>query len=97
MSLEQDATLTGLKTALQMEIDGKEFYLKASKASQNELGSKLLKQLAAEEDVHREVFKNIYESIKKNNKWPDIKYTPDSGKKLRTVFKEAIEKMDKTV
>ena len=54
MSSEQDVTLGALQTALQMEIDGKEFYLKASKASKNELGKQLLKKLAGEEDIHRQ-------------------------------------------
>ena len=31
MTREQDTTLGALQTALQMEIDGKEFYLKSSK------------------------------------------------------------------
>jgi len=64
MVTEQDKTLNGVKTAIQMEIDGKEFYLKASQASNNELGKKLLKQLAAEEDIHRQVFSKIYDTIK---------------------------------
>ena len=97
MSREQDATLAGLQTALQMEIDGKEFYLKASKASRNELGSKLLKQLAAEEDMHREVFKNIYKNIKNKKSWPDLKLKPDDGHGLKTLFKDAVDKMDKSI
>jgi rubrerythrin len=95
MTQEQDATLAGLQTALQMEIDGKEFYLKASKASQNSLGKQLLKALAAEEDLHREVFKNIYNKIKNKKAWPELNFKPDHGQKLRTLFAEAIEKADK--
>ena len=45
MAKEQDTTLKALKTAIQMEIDGKEFYLEASRASKNELGKKLLEQI----------------------------------------------------
>ena len=54
MAKEQDKTLGALQTAIQMEIDGKEFYLKASRASNNELGKKLLRSLASEEDIHRQ-------------------------------------------
>ena len=97
MAKEQDATLEGLQTALQMEIDGKEFYLKSSKASQNKLGKELLKKLAAEEDIHREVFKNIYNRIKNKKEWPDIKFTGDGGRGLRTVFAKALDVMDKSV
>ncbi|OGO00786.1 MAG: hypothetical protein A2Y90_03770 [Chloroflexi bacterium RBG_13_52_12] len=97
MAQEQDATLEGLKTALQMEIDGKEFYLKASKASQNKLGKELLKKLAAEEDAHRKVFKDIYNKIKNNKGWTEVKFKPDGGKGLKTLFAAAVEKMDKNV
>jgi len=95
MSQEQDATLAGLETALKMEADGKAFYLKAAKASQNKLGVALFKNLADEEDIHREVFKNIYERIKKNEKWPEVKSLVNGGKHLHTVFAAAAEKMDK--
>jgi len=97
MAREQDATLEGLQTALQMEIDGKEFYLKSSKASKNELGKELLKKLAAEEDIHRKVFQNIYNTIKNKKAWPDLKFNGDGGKSLRTVFAVALEVMDKSV
>jgi rubrerythrin len=95
MSQEQDAALAGLQTALKMEEDGKAFYLKAAKASPNQLGSQLFKNLAAEEDIHRAVFKSIYDKIKKNQGWPDTAFKSDHGQKLKTVFAAAIEKMDK--
>ena len=63
MADEHDKTLKALEAAIQMEIDGKEFYLKASQASNNELGKKLLNKLADEEDVHRQVFESIYKHI----------------------------------
>jgi rubrerythrin len=95
MSQEQEATLAGLQTALKMEEDGKEFYLKASKASKNKLGAHLFSKLAAEEDIHREAFKNIYNKIKKEQQWPDTGFTPDQGRNLKTVFAAAMENMDK--
>jgi len=97
MAKEHEATLEGLQTALQMEIDGKEFYLKASKASQNKLGKELLKNLAAEEDIHREIFKNIYNTIKNKKGWPDVKFSGDGGRGLRTIFAKALDVMDKSV
>jgi rubrerythrin len=92
---EQKETLKALETALQMEIDGKEFYLKASDASKNKLGKDLLKKLAAEEDIHRTVFQGIYDSIKSKRGWPDMKYRGDGGQGLRTIFAVALENMKK--
>jgi rubrerythrin len=95
MSHEQEATLAGLETALKMEEDGKEFYLKAAKANWNQLGKKLMEQLAAEEDIHRDVFLTIYKEIKTKQKWPDTKYKPVDNTKLKTIFRKAIENADK--
>ncbi len=93
MAEEQKTTLDALKTAIQMEIDGKEFYLKASEASSNELGAKLLKKLAEEEDIHREVFEGIYEKISASKGWPEDKIHHDGGKGLRNIFSKAVEEM----
>jgi rubrerythrin len=94
MSTEHDKTLGALQTAIQMEIDGKEFYLKASQTSRNELGKKLLKTLAAEEDQHRQTFEKIYKNIGAQKAWPNTGFQPDGGRGLRTIFARALEKMD---
>jgi rubrerythrin len=95
MSSEQDAALSGLQTAIQMEIDGKEFYLKASKASENERGAKLFKTLAAEETIHERVFTETYNKLKTKQQWPDTKIPAHNVKKLQTVFRTAIENLGK--
>lgn len=97
MVSEMDKMLKALKTAIQMEIDGKEYYLEASQSSKNELGKKLLKQLAVEEDEHRKVFEVIYNDISVKKGWPTGKLHTDGGKGLRTIFSAAREAMDKDV
>ncbi len=97
MTGEQDTTLGALQTSIQMEIDGKEFYLKASKASRNELGRELLEKLAAEEDGHRQVFEKIYKNISAKQNWPEKAFRGDGGRGLRTVFARALEAMNKDV
>jgi rubrerythrin len=93
MTSEQEKTIKGLQTAIQMEIDGKEYYLKASQQSGNELGKKLLKTLASEEDLHRQKFEEIYRSIRKEKGWPKTDFIADGGRNLRTVFARATEQM----
>ena len=66
MVSERDKTLEGLRIAVQMEIDGKEFYLKASRASSNDMGRKLLESLSIEEDGHRQKFEKIYQALQQN-------------------------------
>ena len=91
MTTEQDKTVAGLEIAIQMEIDGQEFYLKAAKESTDDLGRKLLERLAVEEDIHRQKFEQIYEAIRSKKGWPVVGFQPDGGRTLRTVFARALE------
>ena len=93
MVTEQDKTLQALQIAIRMEIDGKEYYLKASQESSNELGKKLLQSLATEEDIHRQKFEEIYETIRNKSAWPTTDFQPDGGKRLRTIFARTTEEM----
>jgi rubrerythrin len=93
MVSEQDNTIKALQISLQMEIDGKEFYLKASQQSRNRLGQKLLRALAAEEDIHQKKFEEIYDAIRSKKDWPVVDFRPDGGKGLRTVFAQASEEI----
>ena len=93
MVTEQNKSLKALQFAIQMEIDGKKFYLEESEESSNELGKKLLKTLANEEDVHLQKFEQIYEAIRNKKAWPKIDYQPDGGKGLRTLFAQATKQI----
>lgn len=91
MATEQDKTRSALKTAIQMEIDGKEYYLKASRESGNEMGRELLKSLAKEEDLHRRKFETIYESMQSKQEWPAVDLATGRNNKLRSIFSKASE------
>ena len=97
MTKEQDKSVAALEKAIQMEIDGKEYYLKASEKTGNELGKKLLQSLAAEEDIHRKIFEDIFENIRNKQGWPRKEFHVDGGRALRTVFANAIDNMDREV
>ena len=96
MKTEQDKTLEGLEIAIQMEIEGKEYYQQASHKVINELGKKLLVSLAAEEDVHRQKFEELYNAIRNNKGWPVTDFQPDGGKRLRTIFAMTASETDTT-
>ena len=97
MTTEQEETLKALQTAIQMEIDGKEYYLKASQSSDNKLGKELFQSLAAEEDMHRQKFEKIYNALRSKKAWPKVDFQPDRGKKLATIFAKGIEEMGSNV
>lgn len=97
MTQEQDRTFQALKQAIRMEIDGKEYYLKASQKTSNDLGKRLLHSLAYEEDMHRKLFEDIYNDISDKRGWPRRGFPADGGRALRTVFAKAIASMDSDV
>ena len=97
MLAEQDKTLVGIKMAIQMEIDGKEFYLKASQESGNPLGKELLKSLVVAEDIHLQRFVQIYDAIRSQKGWPMIIIPPRRGQELRTIFVRATAELGHTV
>ena len=97
MVTEQDKTLGALQIAIQMETDGKEYYLKTSRESNNALGKKLLESLATEEDTHRQKFEEIYNTIRSRKAWPVSDFQPDGGKRLRTIFAKTTEEMGSNI
>jgi rubrerythrin len=97
MTIEQQETLRGLQIAIQTEIDGKEYYLKASQISDNKLGKELFQSLAVEEDIHRQKFEEIYNVLRSKRTWPKVDFQSDRGKRLATIFAKGIEEMGSNV
>ena len=97
MEDEYDKTLEAIQFAIQMEIDGKAYYQKASGETGNKVGKELFNWLAGEEDKHRQRFEEIYNSIKKQKAWPEVKIQPHKGDILKTLFFEAMRAAGPTV
>ena len=97
MVTEQDKTLAALQIAIQMEIDGKKYYQEMSQSSENRLGRELFQSLAAEEDIHRKKFEEIYNALRNKKAWPRTDFQPDGGKRLRTIFARATEEVGPNV
>ncbi len=89
MESEQARTLEALELAVQMEVEGQEFYRKASQRSSNRLAKELFQQLASEEDLHRRKFVEIYEALEKGQNWPSVTPPSEKGKRLKSLFAEA--------
>jgi len=86
-----------LQDAIQMEVDGKEFYHRASQKSSNKLGKELFQRLADEEDDHQKKFQQIYDALKEGQDWPDVKPPSQKGKKLKSIFAEATKELGSEV
>ena len=57
----------------------------------------MLESLAAEEDVHRQKFEEIFKAISDQNAWPEVDYKSDGGSSLRTLFARAMEQAGKSI
>jgi rubrerythrin len=78
-----------LNYAIQMELDGKQFYLNLGKLTNNKLGKELFAWLAAQEDRHREHFQEIFRSLVDVKNWQETKITPAKLSKPQTIFAQA--------
>ncbi len=88
MVAEESETLAALEKAIQLEIAGKEYYLRASLESGNNFGRELLKTLAQEEDIHRQKFEEVFNTIREKMGWPVVRF--DGGKRLKASFDSAV-------
>ena len=95
MPTEQQKTLDAIRTAIKMEIDGKEYYLNSSQESSSKMGENLLRSMSKAEDAHRLRFIEIYESIRDKNAWPKKPLKP-AAKSLNTIFSKATKSVAKT-
>ncbi len=93
MSKQSERMTGALETALQMEIEGKEFYQKTEQKSLSPLVQELFKHLAAQEDVHYRRVKEVHAAVKAGNRWPEKESTFKRPRSLQRVFKDATEKM----
>ncbi len=97
MVTERSSALKALETAIHMELEGQQFYLEASRASKNELGRQLFKSLAAEEDIHRKRFEEIYQAIRQRQDWPSPPLRHDHALGLETIFATAVGRIGEDV
>ncbi|MFH0846529.1 MAG: ferritin family protein [Chloroflexota bacterium] len=88
MLSEEKETLAALRQAIQLEVEGKEYYLKASRESGNDFGRKLLETLAQEEDSHRARFELIFDAVRQKKGWRIAGF--DGGKKLKALFDDVL-------
>ncbi len=70
--MEKSKAIDGLKTALQTELNGIEFYRMAAEKTDDPKGKKVFEMLATDECMHFEVLQKQYASLVKKNEWQNI-------------------------
>jgi rubrerythrin len=80
-----------LQLAIEMERDGKAFFLKAASGSENALAKRILEELARQEDFHIERILQIYEQMKKEEPLKEWITSVAGTGKLDKVFQESLQ------
>ncbi|MCX7599481.1 MAG: ferritin family protein [Armatimonadetes bacterium] len=82
-----------LRQAIQMEIDGREYYLGVAQRTNNPLARHTFETLACEEDRHRSYFEAYYAAAAAGKGWPTMDEVgvdlPDRIQRAETVFSTA--------
>jgi len=78
-----------LEMAIKMEIEGKEFYEKASQKASDKLGKELFSRLAQEEDFHAAKAREISDFLKRGESPLAIEESLDKAQKLNSIFARA--------
>ncbi|MGA9048303.1 MAG: ferritin family protein [Dehalococcoidia bacterium] len=96
MTDEQQRLVKALKYAIQMEVDGKQYYTLVSQEITDRIGKDLYSYLAEQEDHHRKKFEAIYKSTANKLGWPTDVVQPAQTFKLATLFSKALKDENKT-
>jgi rubrerythrin len=90
---ESERSLQMLAFALEKEKKGQEFYKLSSEKCSNALGRDLFKKLVADEAVHMQRIKEIYESLHLGNPWTNDwrRYQGENEDLRALVRKRAVE------
>ncbi len=94
MTHHLEKSARALETALQMEAEGKKFYLEAAARGGTPVLVKFFQRLAADEDQHAARAREIYDAIKASQGWPEKETTFKHATTLKSVLDEAFEDMD---
>jgi rubrerythrin len=71
MTKVQEYMLQALKEAMQMEVDGRQFYLEAAKKVKSDGVRQILEYLAEAEIYHIKRFQEIYRSLQTDPSWSE--------------------------
>lgn len=84
------------KEAIKFEEYGKQFFMKASREAKNPMAKEIFEKLAEEELKHIKRIKEVFDSLTKENKWPNE--TPKSENlPWKHIFKEAMSHFEDLV
>jgi rubrerythrin len=71
-----------IKTAIQLEKDGKAFFDQATRETSNDLGKKMFRKLASDEVRHLQTFKKMFQTIADPQTWKQLMAEGSPGTRM---------------
>ena len=81
---------TALKLAIEMEEEGKQFYLQSAAKVKSILAKKIFEELAVQEDYHIVMAKKIYSELKEEQPFKRWITSTHGALKLEKIFRESL-------
>ena len=69
MNTEANTALTALNQAIELEIEGQRFYLKAAERTSNPKGAEMFRSLAGDEVIHERILRRQLEALGEGKGW----------------------------
>ena len=88
--------LKALEIAMELEEEGKKFYMDASKKATNAFAKEMFGSLAKDEDMHLEKVNEIYKKLKEEREWPKVVTTIGDVVKTKAVFPKDVKVLNMT-
>ncbi len=80
-----------LQTALEMERQGRTYYLQAARRVKDPVIKATLEALAHDEEIHEHVIRRYYEAVRKHAGWPDVSNHVSAPQPARQRIQQIIE------
>jgi rubrerythrin len=90
-----DKTIEAIKTAIQMEEEGYQYYMDAAEATDNEMGQEMFRQLAKDEMTHRRTFEAMFDKLADAATWRKLASETPGVSEL-PVFKAKSKELQKS-
>jgi len=88
-----DEVIEGIEMAIEIEKEGRKFYLDAADKTDNELAKKMFSSLADDESAHIVTFQKIFDTMSGSEEWRELaNVSPRVGKV--PVFEGKVEKRE---
>ena len=97
MNEEMDLALSVLRQAMDNELEGQALYLEAIERTEDELGKRMFRSLAQDEEEHLQILQVEYGAITGTGQWLDLEAAqeeePDPSLRLFPEEEEAVERL----